>query len=343
MSAAEELDPKPGMLVLDLCAAPGGKSGAVAARMKGRGILVSNETVPQRALTLSRTIERLGAVNTLVTNAHPELIAEEFSGLFDAVLVDAPCSGEGMFRKDETALKEWSAAHVKACSARQALILESASLSLKPGGVMVYSTCTFSYEENEGTVETFLKSHPEFELVRTQRLYPHIIRGEGHFTAKLIKKDGSGVSAGKTRPYRARPCKEESYHSFIKEVFEGEPSGEPVLLEDGRVIIVPGGMPETNRIRTVSLGVEAGRVIKGRFEPSHTLALSSGNQKFRKFIELSGNETELSKYLRGETLDAPSGASGYYPVTYCGYALGWGKCAEGVLKNHLPKGLRLNR
>jgi NOL1/NOP2/fmu family ribosome biogenesis protein len=148
---------------------------------------------------------------------------------------------------------------------------------------------------------------------------------------------------GKTRPYRARPCKEESYHSFVKEVFEGEPSGEPVLLEDGRVIIIPEGMPETNRIRTVSFGVEAGRIIKGRFEPSHTLALSSGNTKFRKYIELSGNEKELGKYLRGETLDAPSGASGFCPVTYGGYALGWGKCADGVLKNHLPKGLRLNK
>ncbi len=342
MSAAAELDPAPGMRVLDMCAAPGGKAGAVAARMKGRGLLVANEIVPSRAVILSRNLERLGSLNSIVTNARPEKLADEFPGWFDAVLVDAPCSGEGMFRKDKKAREEWSPEHVKACAVRQSRILESGSGALKPGGVLVYSTCTFSYEENEGVVDDFLARHSDYELISLKRYYPHTFRGEGHFTAKLYKKSTAALRNAK-RPSLFLPvrCRAESYIRFMDDVFEREPDGTPVALNDGRVLILPDVIPELSGLSVVSMGIEAGRIIKGRFEPAHALAMAAADARFKRSIELLGRAGNLARFLHGETLDVPSDFDGYYPVTYNGFALGWGKCAGGEMKNHLPKGIRL--
>lgn len=217
MAVVEVLAPKPGERVLDLCAAPGGKSTHIAGKMMGEGLLVSNEIIPGRAKILSQNIERMGISNAVVCNETPERLAEFFPSYFDRILVDAPCSGEGMFRKDETAINEWSPANVKMCADRQKMILRQAASMLKPGGILVYSTCTFSVEENEEMISSFLKEHEEFFIEKTElegffgsrkraqieawienpapdiehtiRLWPHKIDGEGHFIAK-IKKAG---------------------------------------------------------------------------------------------------------------------------------------------------------
>ena len=204
MAPAALLDPKPGERVLDLCAAPGGKSTQLAGKMQGRGLLVCNEISPKRAKILASNIERLGIANALVLNEHPQRLEARFEGFFDKILVDAPCSGEGMFRKEEAAVTDWSEETVFMCARRQAEILHSAALMLRPGGRLVYSTCTFSPEENEGSVSEFLKTHPDFSieavdapwfspgrpdwiecpapgLEQTFRLWPHRLLGEGHY------------------------------------------------------------------------------------------------------------------------------------------------------------------
>lgn len=191
MSVVEAAEIAPGMRVLDLCAAPGGKSGGIAARLCGRGILVSNEIIPNRAKLLARNLERLGIVNAVVTSAHPDAVAEALPQYFDRVVVDAPCSGEGMFRKDPTAIAEWSPEHVSACAKRQQQILESACRCVAPGGKLIYSTCTFSREENEDVIEEFCRMHPEFTVEMQHRLYPHTCCGEGHFAARLQRNRSS--------------------------------------------------------------------------------------------------------------------------------------------------------
>ena len=189
------VDAKPGDFVLDLCAAPGGKSTQIGASMKGQGLLVSNEIIPSRAKILSQNIERMGISNAIVTNESPDRLADRFYEFFDKIVVDAPCSGEGMFRKDENAIEEWSEDNVKMCAERQSDILDQAAHMLKKGGRLVYSTCTFSYDENEGTILKFLEKHPDFEIrddlhKASHRMWPHKIKGEGHFACVLYKKSG---------------------------------------------------------------------------------------------------------------------------------------------------------
>lgn len=212
MAAVEVLDPQPGERILDLCAAPGGKSTQIAGRMQGQGLLVSNEVIGERARVLSQNVERMGVSNCVVCSEKPERIASLFPAFFDRVLVDAPCSGEGMFRKEEAARNEWSPEAVRMCAGRQSLILEEAAKTVRPGGVLVYSTCTFSPEENEGTISAFLRAHEEYNIEETGldgifspgqadwigqpaagiehtlRLWPHLIRGEGHYIARLRRR-----------------------------------------------------------------------------------------------------------------------------------------------------------
>ena len=224
MAPVTFLEAKPGERILDLCAAPGGKSTQIACAMEGRGTLVCNEIHPARARILSENVERMGITNALVLNETPERLSGRFEEYFDRILVDAPCSGEGMFRKNDAALEEWSEENVQLCAGRQAQILDAAAGMLKPGGRLVYSTCTFAPEENEGSISRFLERHPDFELLSmpltegmepgrgewtehpaedigyTIRLWPHKVQGEGHFVA-VLEKQGAGerLTEGFTR------------------------------------------------------------------------------------------------------------------------------------------------
>ena len=327
-----------GMTVLDLCAAPGGKTTQLAAMMQNTGLLVANEPVRSRAEILAGNIERLGVTNALVTCMRPDALANSLGACFDVVLVDAPCSGEGMFRKDETAVREWSQEHVLACAARQEQILESAALLLKPGGRIVYSTCTFSREENEGAIERFLSAHADFSLIESRRMYPHSSVGEGQFMAVLVCA-GEAVSASLvalTAPVGERIP---AFESFWRETFAIDlPAA--MLLPDGRVLIPPALLPrELRGLHVVRAGVLAGELKNGRFTPNHALAMAYPFAAFRATVPLESGA--LTRFLAGETVACNPALSGWCPATVLGHPIGWGKAVDGTLKNHIPKGLRI--
>ena len=339
MAAIAEAEVRPGMRVLDLCAAPGGKSGGIAARLSGEGFLLANEIVPNRARTLASTLERLGVANAAVTCAKPEAIAEAFPDYFDVTLVDAPCSGEGMFRKDAGAVAEWSPAHVTACAARQSAILETAAKTVHGGGVLIYSTCTFSAEENENVVERFLAAHPGFSLEHMQRLYPHSSPGEGHFVARL-RRTGDGFCPQEALPLK--PCRDVAYHSAIADLFIQPPEGCAYNLPDGRIAILRAPLPHgLSALWTLAAGVQAGEIRKGRFLPAHSLFLAAHGGVYRKTLDLPLTDACLPRFLAGEAVPCLEDWRGYIPVCAGGFPIGFGKAVEGTLKNHVPKGLRV--
>ncbi len=321
--------------VLDLCAAPGGKTTQIAAQMKGEGILIANEVNYARAKALSQNVERMGITNCAVTSALPENLAALFPAFFDLVLVDAPCSGEGMFKKEPNAIPEWSEENVAMCAARQKDILDRAAEMTATEGRLLYSTCTFAEEEDEWQIEDFLKRHPEFSLVEMRKLYPHICRGEGHFCALLEKKDGE---TRRSRTFAAirNAQAENAYRTFEADFFAEPLTGLLHTLGDGRMYLVPEGMPDLSGLNLLRLGVELGEFDGKIFKPAHALAMAFGGRAKRR-LSLSREESE--RYLRGETLptDLPNG---WCAVCVEGYPLGLGKCVNGTLKNHLPKGLR---
>lgn len=343
MAPVALLDPKPGERVCDLCAAPGGKTTQIAGRMLGRGFLVCNEINPKRAKILSRNIERMGVANALVTNEHPETLASRFPGFFDRVLVDAPCSGEGMFRKEEAAVTDWSQETVQMCARRQREILDSAARLVRPGGRLVYSTCTFAPEEDEETVGAFLEAHPEFtpEPVEapwfvsgenaSYRMWPHKLLGEGHFAAVLRKTQGE---SGEVPACPGGKCPK-AWESFAKELDITLPEGKAVSFGQS-LYWAPMELPELNRLKVLRPGLELGTERKGRFEPAHALALWL---KSCAVTETFPPESpEMKAYLHGDVV--PSGKKGWCLVQAGGYAIGWGKGDGSVLKNHYPKGLR---
>ena len=343
MAPVALLDPKPGERVCDLCAAPGGKTTQIAGRMLGQGFLVCNEINPKRAKILSRNIERMGVANALVTNEHPETLASRFPGFFDRVLVDAPCSGEGMFRKEEAAVTDWSQETVQMCARRQREILDSAARLVRPGGRLVYSTCTFAPEEDEETVAAFLEAHPEFtpEPVEapwfvpgenaSYRMWPHKLLGEGHFAAVLRKTQGE---SGEVPACSGGKCPK-AWESFAKELDITLPEGKAVSFGQS-LYWAPMELPELNRLKVLRPGLELGTERKGRFEPAHALALWL---KACAVTESFPPESpEMKAYLHGDVV--PSGKKGWCLVQAGGYAIGWGKGDGSVLKNHYPKGLR---
>jgi len=364
MSAAEYLSPMPGERVLDLAAAPGGKSTQIADRLQGQGILISNEIHPGRAAILSENIERMGIRNAVVTNATPGQLAERFPAYFDRIMVDAPCSGEGMFRKELEAITEWSEEQVSLCAARQSDILHDAMRMLRPGGTIAYSTCTFSEEENERVIDHLLNTHPELTTLRIERIWPHEHRGEGHFVAVLkhqgtdpidhTDRTGAATSArkGKTvRPTSSQASRKliqsamQQYEAFVKDALLSPlelTEGEPVLFGEQLYWLPTAGdtmhIGLLHGIKTLRPGLHLGTVRKNRFEPSHALALTLTSDKVLRVCDLPAESKEATAYMRGETL--PSEHKGWTLVTIDGYSLGWGKGSDGMLKNHYPKGLR---
>jgi len=343
MAPVTLLDPQPGERVCDLCAAPGGKTTQIAGRMGGEGLLLCNEINPKRAKILSRNIERMGVANALVTNEHPQTLADKYAGFFDRVLIDAPCSGEGMFRKEEAAVTDWSPETVRMCARRQAEILHSGAQLLRAGGRLVYSTCTFAPEENELTVAAFLEAHPEFEpetvqapwftpgVAGTFRMWPHKLLGEGHFAAVLRKKSGPEENVP-TEPPAQLP---KPWKSFAKELGISLPVGKAVQFGQS-VYWAPAQLPQLRGVRVLRPGLELGELKKDRFEPSHALALWLKETACME--DFSSESVTVSDYMHGLTV--PSEKKGWCLVRVDGYSLGWGKGDGKVLKNHYPKGLR---
>ena len=343
MSAVALLDPQPGERVCDLCAAPGGKTTQIAGRMRNEGFLLCNEINPKRSRILSQNVERMGVSNALVTNEHPENLARHLPGYFDRVLIDAPCSGEGMFRKEEAAVTDWSEETVLMCARRQREILRSGAKLLRPGGRLVYSTCTFAPAENEETVEAFLQEHPDFQPEAVSapwftpagegmfRLWPHKLLGEGHFVAVLRKIGGEETDVP--------PCPGEKlpkqWQELSRELGIELPEGKAISF--GQTLYwAPKDLPQLKGLKVLRPGLELGVDKKGRFEPAHALALWLGD--CRRSVSFSPESQELEAYLHGDVI--PGSQKGWCLVKAGDYSIGWAKGDGNWLKNHYPKGLR---
>ncbi len=343
MSAVALLDPQPGEKICDLCAAPGGKSTQIAGRLKGEGLLVSNEYSPKRARILSQNMERMGISNAIVTNGDTAILAKKLPGFFDRVLVDAPCSGEGMFRKEEAAITDWSEETVAMCARRQQEILNNAARLVRPGGRLVYSTCTFAPAENEEMIAWFLETHPEFTPKEAAapwfipgpngsfRLWPHKLLGEGHFVAVLEKSGGEETDTKLQKG--EKPPKE--WESFAKELGITLPAGQ-FLSFGSNLYYIPEGTPELSGLRVLRAGLSLGEVKKGRFEPDHALALWLGERI--NSVSFPAESPEVKAYMHGETVAADR--KGWCVFCADGFGLGWTKGDGKILKNHYPKGLR---
>ena len=398
MAPVHFLDPRPGDRILDLCAAPGGKSTQIATKMAGEGLLITNEINRDRARILSLNVERLGIRNALVLNETPESLSGVFEGYFDKILVDAPCSGEGMFRKNENASSEWSPENVELCGDRQKGILEHAAMMLLPGGRLVYSTCTFAVRENEESIFRFLATHPDFHVKKVKlfegmangnpswisdkcleeaglseeeskrilaevgdsiRLWPHKLRGEGHFLCVLEREgqlldreNDNYVPGGRNLP--AKKEIQKLFAEFASEalVFADK---DKMLLKSGislagtlfmfgeQLYLCDDRMPGINGLKCMRPGLHLGTVKKDRFEPSHALALAIRSEDAVNTISFTEDSADIRQFLNGQTLRCDkSAAKGWTLITVGQYSIGWAKQASGMLKNHYPKGLRIN-
>lgn len=457
MAPVELLDVLPGHRVLDLCAAPGGKSTQIAGKLQGSGVLVSNDNARERTKALAKNIELAGVRNAIVLNEEPAAIAAVFPAWFDRILVDAPCSGEGMFRKDDSMIAEWEKHSTLRCSVMQRDILRHAAAMLAPGGRIVYSTCTFSPEENEQQIAVFLAEHDDFfveavplqfgwtagrsdlaaetaqldaerlqSIQGTVRLWPHLIEGEGHYAAVLRRSgerengqtatetvlhsapiyrpiaQASGGSlkrgiaesggkredknqnhrderrAGKNQTRRdwanagmeqqpnkrtvgigregaaANAAEEASpialWHQYAEQFAIGALSWPGRVLAYGsRVYVQPDGLPSLDGLRVVRAGWYVGEAVRGRFNPSHPLAMGLTRDDAVRTVNWSSDDAQTLRFLKGETLfveeseiqvQEGSPAKGYILVCTDGYPVGWGKYAGGMIKNELPAGWR---
>lgn len=377
MAVVSLLDPKPGERVLDLCAAPGGKTTHIASRLNGKGLLVSNEIHPARAKILSQNVERMGIGNAIVTNEDSGSLAEFFPEFFDCMVVDAPCSGEGMFRKDEQARNEWSEANVRLCAERQQEILDNAAKMLKPGGRMVYSTCTFAPEEDEDGIAAFLERHPEFsvvclekdevpeglssghpewsrghnpELQNTFRIWPHKSEGEGHYLA-LLRKNGTWTAEDGRKRKQPKYWNDKAGRSYVEEFLKKsltasdhdalEEGMDHLILFGDQLYQLPEGTPALDRLRVLRPGLHLGAFKTKRFEPAHALSHFLKPEQAVSVCRLEPEDPQVLDYLKGNTVKGEAGLSGWTLVCIGDYPLGWGKAVSGTVKNHYPKGLRI--
>lgn len=360
MAPAECVDINPCWHILDMCAAPGGKSSRLAEKIP-KGVLVSNEIIPSRCKILTGNIERLGFENTVTTCMDTNRLADIFENTFDLVMVDAPCSGEGMFRKDDTAIDQWSEENVLMCATRQGEILDNAALCVKSGGYIVYATCTFSLEENEMAVDSFLSRHSDFALVPVneavrnctadgivfdgaksenlnfcRRFYPHLCKGEGQFMAVLKNTCEPSTYSNKKEQKPSVPPK--AVFDFLDSVLETYEKEKVILHGDTPVYF----NPDFALSGTVfSCGVKIGEVIKNRVVPHHQFFMALGD-KFKIKIDLEKDSADLIKYLHGEEIDVECDKNGWGVITVCGCTVGGVKIVDGRAKNHYPKGLRTN-
>jgi 16S rRNA C967 or C1407 C5-methylase (RsmB/RsmF family)/NOL1/NOP2/fmu family ribosome biogenesis protein len=381
LAVGEALDVRPGQRVLDLAAAPGGKATQVAARLGDDGVVVANEVQRGRVQALADNLDRWGSWRTVLAAETVAGLADRLPGAFDRVLLDAPCSGEGLFRRNPAAAAQWRPGQVRGNAERQRALLADAARLVRPGGVLVYSTCTFAPEENEGQVARFLTTHPDWEvldlpthpgftpgrpdwtpagppaLTRTVRLWPHRLRGEGHFIAKLGRRAAETPSPGHRGPRRGSLAEPEvggsgpstgprgrgdrrgpvadAWRGFAAEALVEQPLGVRVVGE--RVYGVVDEEVAGARVRLVRPGLLLGRMRPGRFEPAHALGMAAGPGLERRGREL--DDAEAAAWVRGGTL-GHDGPDGWTLVRWSGWPLGWGRAVGGTLKNHYPKGLR---
>lgn len=364
MSAAALLAPKPGMRVLDLCAAPGGKSTQLATYLGDSGLLVSNEINTQRSRILSQNIERMGIKNAIVTNEDSFVLASHFPGFFNAIQVDAPCSGEGMFRKLPEAIEQWSIENVAICAARQKEILDNAAVMLKPGGVIVYSTCTFSKEENEDVIEYFLERHPDFTLEEMERFWPHKVDGEGHFVAKLVRRGcvDTDLKAdrktkknknSKNRKNETKPALTKENMKLLSEFLDETISEDMAAwIKNSRLVMfgeqlyrLPDMEVDIKGLKVQRAGLHIGEFKKQRFEPSHSLALALKLNDAKNLVKLTCDNPQTTGFFNGQSVvlsdeQAAECKKGWALVCVDGYTAGWGKVNGTQVKNHYPKGLR---
>lgn len=339
MSAAALLAPKPGMRVLDLCAAPGGKSTQLATYLGDSGLLVSNEINTQRSRILSQNIERMGIKNAIVTNEDSFVLASHFPGFFNAIQVDAPCSGEGMFRKLPEAIEQWSMENVAICAARQKEILDNAAVMLKPGGTIVYSTCTFSKEENENVIEYFLERHPDFTLEEMERFWPHKVDGEGHFVAKLVRRgsvnelgadydvcedscnkvEDTGLKAdrktkknknSKNRKNETKPALTKENMKLLTEFLDETISEDMAAwIKNSRLVMfgeqlyrLPDMEVDIKGLKVQRAGLHIGEFKKQRFEPSHSLALALKLNDAKNLVKLTCDNPQTIGFFNGQSV-----------------------------------------
>ena len=339
MSAAALLAPKPGMRVLDLCAAPGGKSTQLATYLGDSGLLVSNEINTQRSRILSQNIERMGIKNAIVTNEDSFVLASHFPGFFNAIQVDAPCSGEGMFRKLPEAIEQWSMENVAICAARQKEILDNAAVMLKPGGVIVYSTCTFSKEENEDVIEYFLERHPDFTLEEMERFWPHKVDGEGHFVAKLVRRgsvnelgadydvcedscnkvEDTGLKAdrktkknknSKNRKNETKPALTKENMKLLTEFLDETISEDMAAwIKNSRLVMfgeqlyrLPDMEVDIKGLKVQRAGLHIGEFKKQRCEPSHSLALALKLSEAKNVVKLTWDDPQTTGFFNGQSV-----------------------------------------
>ena len=367
MAAAELLAPQPGERVLDLAAAPGGKATHLAALLQGQGLLVANEVHPRRAWDLAENLERCGVSNAVVIQETPARLADCFGPVFDCVLVDAPCSGEGMFRKSASARAEWSLELVSSCARRQKAILGVASRLVRPGGRLLYSTCTFAPEENEQVIAGFLEGNPEFEISPCQsksgfssgrgewlpdgcsektiaamhhslRLWPHQAPGEGHFFTLLTKQTGETGRIPPSPAVGLSPTDQAQFQGFCEQALTQRIDGRMARFGD-YLYRLPEGSLNLAGLRVIHPGLWLGTYKKNRFEPAHALAMSLKSDQVQRRLDLKSGDPRLQAYLHGESI-ACEIAPGWALVTIDGYALGWVKVAQGIAKNFYPRGLR---
>ncbi len=367
-SAVTVLAPQAGERILDLCAAPGGKSTQILAALGQTGLLWSNEYVAARAKILAQNIERMGGRRVVVSNADSGRLCERLAGFFDAVLVDAPCSGEGMFRKEPQALSEWSIDNIRLCAARQTEILNNAAMAVRAGGRLVYSTCTFAPEENEGVIAAFLADHPNFsvlpidvawgspafafedvrsfmpidrcdaDLTRCRRILPHE-GGEGHFIA-LLQRQGDTVDAS-PRPYTppVRDAHRDEARDLYIDNFIAEPIGDFVTVGD-YVRLLPPDLPDISGCGVIAAGFPVAEICKNRLEPCHAAYLATALADCCRAVEFAADDSLLLAFLHGEEI-AYDGERGFTAVGVDGMTVGFGKSVGNRLKNRYPKGLRL--
>lgn len=364
MSAAALLAPKPGMRVLDLCAAPGGKSTQLATYLGDSGLLVSNEINTQRSRILSQNIERMGIKNAIVTNEDSFVLASHFPGFFNAIQVDAPCSGEGMFRKLPEAIEQWSMENVAICAERQKEILDNAAVMLKPGGTIVYSTCTFSKEENEDVIEYFLERHPDFTLEEMERFWPHKVDGEGHFVAKLVRRGcvDTDLKAdrktqknknSKNRKNETKPALTKENMKLLSEFLDETISEDMAAwIKNSRLVMfgeqlyrLPDMEVDIKGLKVQRAGLHIGEFKKQRFEPSHSLALALKLSEAKNVVKLTWDDPQTTGFFNGQSVmlsdeQTAECKKGWALVCVDGYPAGWGKVNGAQVKNHYPKGLR---